>query len=235
MSNFADFNFITALRFISGLILLGIASFQDLKAREIEDYTWKLLLTFSLIFLFLDFLFYKKILAALKAPLLFISAYALVYLLERFGIFQSGDSKLILALSFIFPELPNENMIFPAFFMSVFSNAVLLSLLFPVSFLILNIYAILKGDFKFEGIESLIKIFSGYYKKGKEINKFEAVIPDSSLREFLIHANKAKFIEKKKIDSEKKFFVTPAIPFAFLIFYGFIVSFFFGDLVMFFI
>jgi|GEM_PF-3489827 len=219
------------LRFIFGSAFLLRASVQDLKEREIDDASWKGLLIVSVFLAVFEARNAKLTYAFLRLLLLLASAGILSFSLSRLGIMSTGDSKIIFALSVLFPSLPDGKFVFPAFFLSVFSNAVILTLAAPLYFFITNMKKTRTKEIKINSLKDVLRLFVGYYKEREDIGKFEAVLEGK----IFLRVNEPKLFEKAaEIEGNpKSIFVTPALPFVVFIFYGFLVSVFYGDLIYF--
>lgn len=220
------------LRLFIGSVFLFRASLQDLKSREIDDILWKGLLLSSA-FLAAAEAYSKNyiIYGFAKLLLLLASAGILSFLLRRFGTMSSGDAKIIFSLSVLFPSLlplQQNKFMFPAFFLSVFSNAVILSLSAPLYFFAANLKSIKAGKIKVSSLKGVVRLFIGYYKEEGKVEKFEARLEDKL---FLRVDEPGLFEKSASAQDDKAVFVTPALPFVVFIFYGFLASVFYGDLI----
>lgn len=214
-----------------GSVFLFRASLQDLKSREIDDISWKGLLLLSIFSAAVEAYSKNYVTYGIaRIPLLLAFAAILSFSLSYFGIMSSGDAKIIFSLSVLFPSLsalPQNNFVFPAFFLSVFSNAVLLSLTAPLYFFAVNLKNIKNGKIKIDSLKDFPKVFIGYYKEEGKVEKFEARLEGK----IFLRVDEPNLFEKSASEQQDKMvFVTPALPFVVFIFYGFLISVFYGDL-----
>jgi len=224
------------LRFFLGFFVLLGASIQDFRSREIDDISWKGLLVIS-VFLAAAEVYLKGYSAwnIARIILLLFSAGMLAFSLRYFGIIHDGEAKIIFSLSVLFPSLsalPPSRFVFNAFFLSVFANAVILSLAAPLYFFAFNLKRAKEKRISVRSVKDVLKFFIGYYKERGEVNEKTEVFLGE--RTFMRVDEPEVFERIKEIKNKSEIvFVTPALPFAVFIFYGFIASVFYGDLINF--
>ena len=185
-------------------------------------------------------------------PRLFISAgfiFVFVYILFQLGVFGGADAKSLIVLSIILPAYPKLQVFehsFPLnkplidlFAFGIFGNAVLLTIIVPIS---LAVYNLIKMKAQ---VDKPLYIFIGYKTKISElankhiklIEKFEAIngAVKFQFKRGGVEINE-KVISELKTLSEKglikdEVWVTPGLPFMIPITLGFFVAIFYGDLI----
>jgi preflagellin peptidase FlaK len=158
-------------------------------------------------------------------PFIIITALAALFSvsLHYLGLVGGGDAKLLIALGAMFPFLQTSNFIMPVFFLSVFTNAVLISLLIPLIFFVLN----LKHLGGVRTPRDFLRLFVAYKKDAKDLGSFEAILDEDQL---FINSRK---VELGKVHREGEVWVTPAFPFVVFLTVGYLISIFYGDLLSF--
>lgn len=207
------------LRAISSLLLLFYASFLDLKHREIESKVWQSMVALGVLFLLID-------VYSVKNPKIFISFVLILGIavifsvsLHYLGLIGGGDAKILIGLAAVFPFLPRGNFILPAFFLSVFTNAIFLALLIPAGFFAAN----LKHLGSVRSPKELFRLFIARKKDAKDVGEFEAVLNGGR---FFINTKNVEFGSGGR---SGEVWVTPAVPFVILLTAGFIISAVYGD------
>jgi len=228
------------IRLVVGVVILGYASYTDIKTRRASNILWVIMGIIGAVLLVIQYLYTDSFDAGRIAYLVFIPIMIImVYVMFQLRlIFGGADAKALMALSILLP-LPTLSWI-PAslnlnlplgetklpYCWGVFINALLLFLFVPITLLIFNI---LKRDFKFP------HCFIGY-KMSLEKAKQKFVWPLEKIVD-----GKSKFVympkefdteeELKKFEQQniKEIWVTPKIPFMIPLLAGFICAFIFGD------
>ncbi|MFQ5800437.1 MAG: prepilin peptidase [Candidatus Hydrothermarchaeales archaeon] len=207
------------LRILSSLPILYYASFLDLKHREIDSRLWQSMVVLGVLFLLTDVYTVKNL--KLFIPFVFILGIAVVFSvsLHYLGLIGGGDAKMLIGLAAMFPFLPSGNFILPAFFLSVFTNAIFIALLIPLWFFVsnLNLLPELKSPRDF------LRLFVARKKDAKDVGGFEAVLDDDR---FFISTKNVEFGSGGR---SGEVWVTPAVPFVVLLAAGFVISIVYGD------
>ncbi len=158
----------------------------------------------------------------LLLPFAIILAIAVVFsvTLNYFGMIGGGDAKLLIGLGAMFPFLPKGSFILPTFFLSVFTNAILLGLLINLWVFLLN----LKNLRDVRSLKEFARLFGAYKKDARDVSQFEAVLDEGRL-----------FIGSKNVEFGRgvrkgEVWVSYALPFAAFITVGFVISVTYGDL-----
>jgi preflagellin peptidase FlaK len=175
--------------------------------------------------------------------------FAFVYVLFQIGVFGGADAKSLIVLSIIlpaYPELQAFDYRFPLnkplidlFAFGIFGNAVLLTIIVPIS---LAVYNLAKMGLH---VDKPLYIFIGYKTKISElankhiklIEKFEVVngAVNFHFKRGGVEINE-KIISELKALSEKglikdEVWATPGLPFMISITLGFFAAIFYGDLI----
>ena len=138
------------------LSALGIAAWQDIKRREVDDAVWTLSIPAALS------------ISACEAglgiidPFLLASSLALALfmglLLYRFGLYGGADVKALLLIASAYPSYPPDTSLplwrlFPLPLLAAVAAATLLSAAYPISILISNLMLMARGDDPLRGVE----------------------------------------------------------------------------------
>ena len=213
-------------------IMLAMASYFDIKYREVQDKFWIPFFIIGAVLTAYDYYIgtpgFALVPLALSIGLTSGIAWA-AYFLHLYG---GADAKAIMVLSLLFPVYQDVQSLhgFGAF-MS-FTNSILLTALLPAAFLLINLGKMSKGGKIFQGFEeesgfSKFKaLFLGYRRK--QAGKY-----DFSL-EKIVDGKKRFHISLGKIDEDftkgSDIWVTPGIPLLVFVLLGFIVTVVVGDL-----
>lgn len=222
------------IRLITGIVVLGYASYTDWKSRTAPNILWLVMGGIGAVLLAIQFFMIgiDQIMYLIFIPIMWI----LMYVLFQIGVmFGGADAKAIMALAVLVPlfpllgPLPVWESLMP-FSWVVFVNALLLFLAIPLT---LFFYNLIKKDLSFP--QSML----GYkmpLKKAKDAfvwpmehivdGKMKLVLrpSDDDLQE--VYAQ----LSKEKVESV---WVTPKIPFMIPLLAGFVVAFVAGDILSF--
>lgn len=212
--------------------MLAIASYFDIKEREVQDKFWIPFFAAGSIFTAYDFylgivgydLFQLAIAIGLTSALSWGA-----YFLHLYG---GADAKAITALSLIFPIYQTQNAFHIFGALMTFTNSILLTALLPLFFLIVNSLKISRGE----------KIFEGFEKESKA-SKFKAIFLGTRRKQ----AGRFDFSLEKTVDGRRRFYfslgkvdedfatgkdiwVSPGIPLLVFVLLGFIAMLLFGDI-----
>ncbi|UCF11940.1 MAG: prepilin peptidase [Thermoplasmatales archaeon] len=220
------------IRLVVGVIILSYASYTDIKTRRAANMLWILMGSIGAILLAIQYFTtgFDNILYLVFIPIMIVFMYVLFRLKLIFG---GADAKAIMALAILVPLEPAildfplwKESIMP-FSWIIFSNAVILFILIPLSLLIYNIikrnvkfpycvlgYKMSIGTAKQSFVWPLEKIKNGKRRFSYIPKEFDA---DEGFKVF----------EDKGI---KEIWVTPKIPFMIPLLAGFLVSFILGDI-----
>ena len=211
------------------------ASYSDWVSREVDDKVWiisgviggaltalDLLLTWSLRYL---------ILALISIGV----GCGLAYAFYCFGFYGGADAKAVMVISIGLPLYYPRMMLHPFTGLASLSNGLLISLMMPVSMLIINLSAILRGEDLFEGFEhesrirKLAALFFGIRVKDARRRKFWLPLEEEKDGRRYFNFNILTFeLEEPKRDD---CWVTPGLPLLLFITAGLLIFIFLGDLI----
>jgi preflagellin peptidase FlaK len=222
--------------------------YSDIKTRRVSNNVWLVMLAGGAFFVVTDISTYGT---AYLQRLLISSGFIFVfiYILFQIGVFGGADAKSLMVLSIILPVYPKLQIFeysFPLnkplidlFAFGIFDNAVLLTIIVPIS---LAVYNLTRMGLH---IDKPAYIFIGYKTKISEltsrhiklIEKFERV---NGMVKFRFKRGGVEIDEKIISEltalSEKglikdEVWVTPGLPFMISITLGFFIAIFYGDLI----
>ncbi|WP_457555119.1 prepilin peptidase [Candidatus Pyrohabitans sp.] len=205
------------------LLLLLYASLLDWRYREINEASWLGLLLLGAVFALAEYTS-----SGSPSPILHLListgiTAALIVPVAYLGLMGGGDAKILLGIAAVFPAPPADVVtLFPLFSLSVFANAIVLSLALPLFFFIKNLRHI--KDVR--SFSQLYALFLGYKKHSSEIKPYEAVYGDGRKFSFILRTD----AELGKAEKEGEVWVTPAVPFVIPITLGVLMSALYGDL-----
>lgn len=227
---------------------LVYSCYSDIKTRRVSNNVWLVMLIGAIFFVLYDIATY----GAAYLPRLLISAgfiFVFVYILFQLGIFGGADAKSLIVLSIILPAYPKFQIFeysFPPnkplidlFAFGIFGNAVLLTIIVPIS---LAVYNLIKMK---AHVDKPLYIFIGYKTKISElankhiklIENFEAVngAVKFHFKRGGVEINEEIISELKTLSErgliKNEVWVTPGLPFMIPITLGFFVAVFYGDLI----
>ncbi len=236
------------LKIIFCMPFLIYSCYSDIKTRRVSNNVWLVMLAGGIFFVLYDISTY----GAAYLPRLFMSAgfiFVFVYILFQFGIFGGADAKSLIVLSIILPAYPKlqafdysfplNKPLIDLFAFGIFGNAVLLTIIVPIS---LALYNLTRMGLH---INKPAYIFIGYITKISElanrhiklIEKFEVVngAVKFHFKRGGVEINEKVISELKTLSEEgllkDEVWVTPGLPFMIPITLGFFVAMFYGDLV----
>lgn len=219
------------IRFVVGVGVIGYASYTDIKTRMASNVLWVIMGSVGAVLLVVQYFTVglENLLALVFIPILIAVVYVLFYVGLIFG---GADAKAIMALSILTPLWPRlygfplHPSVMP-FAWTVFSNAIILFLFIPPTFLVYNL---VKGDVEFP--YALI----GYRMSVEEAKKrfvwpLERVVDGKRKLMFMPEEfDTIEYIEQLEKNGRKKIWVTPKVPFMIPLLVGFVFAFFFGDI-----
>jgi preflagellin peptidase FlaK len=206
--------------------MLGIASYTDVKKREVSDFLWVGFGIIAVALIFLEPNFEDSLLSIgislIVAPF--------VLLIWRFGLFGGADAFAVIVLAVLAPQITLTNNVVTPF--TVLTNTVLLSIIPMFVNLIRNLMQLGMKNNIFEGfVESksrrILAMFVGYKAKNP---KYSFSIERKAgkkkkLNLSLQHAEYAQFCNTPNT------WVTPGVPYMLFIAGGFIIQLIYGDII----
>ena len=211
------------------------SSYSDWISREVDDKVWivsgivgGILTTLDLV---LIWSFRYLTLTLISIAIGCILAYAFYY----FGFYGGADAKAIMVISISLPLYYPPMRLHPFTGLASLSNGLLLSLIIPISMLILNLSTILRGEKIFEGFEheskirKLAAIFLGMKVKDARRRRFWLPLEEERNGRRYFSFNILTF-ELKKPERDDCW-VTPGLPLLLFITAGFLTFILLGDVI----
>lgn len=218
---------ITTIRIFLAILMLCIASYTDIKKREIDDRIWMIFGGLSVVMLvFVPDLSHSLVTIGVS---LIVAPIAL--LVWRIGFFGGADAFALIVLASLVPGATFANSQINPF--TTLIDAVLLSIIPVFVNVIRNVVSMLKHEDIFNGFENetqknkIIAIFVGHRSKHPKFS-FSIEKKEGNLRKLdftLKNADNAEFC------SSSDTWVTPGVPYMIYIFGGFIVQLVYGDMI----
>lgn len=218
---------VTTVRICLAILMLSIASYTDIKKREIDDRIWMIFGGLSIVMLvFVPDLSHSLVnigVSLIVAPI--------ALLVWRMGFFGGADAFALIVLASLAPGVTFANSPISPF--TTLIDAVLLSIIPVFVNVIRNVVSILKHENIFSGFENetqknkIIAMFVGHRSKHPKFS-FAIEKKDGNLRKLdftLKNADSAEFC------SSSDTWVTPGVPYMIYIFGGFVVQLVYGDVI----
>jgi len=211
------------------------SSYSDWVSREVDDKVWIIsgiiggaLTTLNLL---LTWSFRHLILALISIGFGCGLAYAFYY----FGFYGGADAKAVMVISIGLPLYYPRMRLHPFTGLASLSNGLLISLIMPISMLIINLSTILRGEDIFMGFEhesrirKLAALFFGIRVRDAKRRKFWLPLEEErgGRRYFSFNILTFELEEPKRDDC----WVTPGLPLLIFITAGFLTFILFGDLI----
>ena len=215
-----------SLRIIIALSMLGIATFLDLKTREIHDFYWMVFGGITIVLLVVQF-DNSEYIDSLIISTLFLIPISLA--LWYFGVFGGADAFALIILSVLVPSFTlSDNLVSP---ITILANASIFAIIPMFVNAAINLKKIMFDENIFEGFdESLFKkiiaCFIGTRQKTPKHSFSIETIKDGKKKfDFSFH-----HAEHAVYCNTENSWVTPGLPFLLYITLGFITQLFFGDI-----
>jgi len=130
---------------------LLVASYQDYKTREIEDYVWIVLGLIGGILTGIELFLLENVSLVIVVIVSFFIASGLGLILYRFGLVGGADAKALMALGIVLPYYPLIKIkpvfpVYPTFVVSIFENSVLLSASMVLYYFVKNLLLVIRGE-----------------------------------------------------------------------------------------
>ena len=218
---------VKSIGILAALLMFGIASYTDIKKREIDDIIWIIFGGLSAVLIF----FTPDILHAITIVVISLIVTPIALLVWRMGFFGGADAFALIVLAALAPNATfSQSQINP---FTTLTNAVILSIIPVIVNILRNIISILKHedifrDFKNETRKNkIIALFIGYRSKNPKFS--------FSIEKRIGNLRKLDFSLKNADDTEfcssPDTWVTPGIPYMIYIFGGFVVQLVYGDMI----
>jgi len=148
------------LAILASLSLLSYASVEDIKKREISDRVWLALILFGVLVRFMDVMANPTLDHAFDLTVSMAVPIGLFLLMYYLGLlFGGADAKAFMCMALTVPKPPTSvpiinGYLLPFYVLSIFNNAILLSLSMILLNLAYNVSWLLKGHPLFDGLEA---------------------------------------------------------------------------------
>lgn len=223
--------YLDVARLMLGTVILGYASYTDLKTRLASNILWIIMVITGGILLLIQYftIGFTNIYYLLFIPIMI----GLFFVMYQLGLlFGGADAKALMAIAILVPIQPNiynypiVKTLLPFSFV-IFFNALILFLAIPIG---LFLYNISKKSFK------LPHMFLGYKTtitnaKQKYVWPLEKIV-DGKIKLMYMPKNFETEEEYDKLEKHglKEIWVTPKVPFMIPLLAGFVFSFIVGDI-----
>ena len=219
------------IRLIAGVLILGYASYTDIKTRRASNILWIIMATAGLLLLIIQYFTvgFTSIYYLLFIPIMI----GLFFVMYQLGLlFGGADAKALMAIAILVPTQPNliyypiAKTLLPFSFV-IFFNSLILFLAIPIG---LFLYNISKKNFK------IPHMFLGYKMtitkaKQKYVWPLEKIV-DGKIKLMYMPKNFDAEEEYQELEKHgfKEIWVTPKVPFMIPLLAGYIFSFIIGDI-----
>lgn len=218
---------VTTVRIFLAILMLSIASYTDIKKREIDDRIWMIFGGLSAVML----IFVPDLSHSLVTIGISLIVAPIALLVWRIGFFGGADAFALIVLASLAPGVTFANSQINPF--TTLIDAVLLSIIPVFVNVIRNVVSILKHEDIFNGFETesqknkIIAMFVGHRTKNPKFSfSIEKKVGNLRKLDFTLkNADSAEFC------SSSDTWVTPGIPYMIYIFGGFIVQLVYGDVI----
>ncbi len=233
-------DYLIILKIIFGGIILFHASYLDIKKREIEEWHWIVLVIVGLVHaIYLSFMF-QSFRPLLITGGVFFLMFGIALLLFYLGLFGGGDGKMLMGIGALLPSLPGKEYAFGLFPISVFDNALILSILLPIAILFYNIFRRdSPKEYDSGKIKKILAMLVGYRIKTENLSdKFypleEFKNGKRTIRLFIgdLDFDFGKYKDELNEKGLENLWATPGLPFVVPITFGYFVAVFFGDIML---
>ncbi|MGI0094395.1 MAG: A24 family peptidase C-terminal domain-containing protein [Nitrosotalea sp.] len=218
---------VTSVRIVVALLMLGIASYTDIKKREIDDRIWMIFGGLSVLLLF----FTPNVINSLTAIGISLLIAPVVLFVWRIGFFGGADAFALIVLAALAPESTfSISQVHP---FTTLINTVLLSIIPVLVNVTRNTLSVLRHQDIFKGFETetrkskIIAMFVGHRSKNPKFS-FSIEKSEGNLRKLDFTLKNA---DNEEFCSSSDTWVTPGIPYMIYIFGGFVIQLVYGDII----
>jgi len=230
----------TVLKISFGAIILLHASYLDVKKREIEEWHWIALVVIGFIHAIYLSISFESFSPIIFTAGVFLLMFALALILFYLGLFGGGDGKILMGLGALLPSLSGKEYAFGLFPISVFDNALIMSILLPV---VILFYNLAKRDspkeYESSKLKKIVAMMVGYRLKTDRLSdKFypleEFKEGKRMIRLFIgdLDFDVTKYKEALKEKGIKDLWATPGLPFVVPLTIGYLVAVLYGDIML---
>ena len=218
---------VNSIRIVLAVMMLAIASYTDIRKREISDIIWMVFGGLSFVILFFTPNIYNSLwtvgISLIVAPV--------ALLIWRFGFFGMADVFAFIVLASLAPGSTFvESQVNP---FTILTNTILLSIIPVVINILRNIISLIRHDDIFEGFENetrknkIIAMFVGHRSKHPRFS-FSIETREGNMKKMNFGMKNA---DSTEFCSSSDTWVTPGIPYMIYIFGGFVTQLVFGDII----
>jgi archaeal preflagellin peptidase FlaK len=218
---------ISNIRIILAVVMLAIASYTDIKKREIDDRVWMVFGGLSFVILF----FTPNIFNSFWTVGISLIVAPIALIIWRFGFFGGADAFALIVLAGLAPSATfTESQVNP---FTTLTNAVMLSIIPVVVNILRNVISLIRHDDIFKGFENetrknkIIAMCIGHRSKNPRFS-FSIETREGNTRKMDFGMKNADIAE---FCTSPDTWVTPGIPYLIYIFGGFIIQLVFGDII----
>lgn len=191
-------------------LFLAYSSVEDIKKREISDWVWLGMVAAGIVYMLIGQIPFSGF--ALSVTVCAVLALGLYHS----GLMGGGDGKMLIGLGAMMPYYGHSFI--PLFPLTVFANALIISLVVPVYMLFRN----LKDRNLIFSLKGLILMFTAYRVSRLQWYDAPLEFDEGGTR-------KVGIFPKDNGDIKGEVWATPQLPFLVFLFFGFIVSLCCGD------
>jgi len=218
---------VDGIRIILAVIMLGIASYTDIKKREIDDRIWMIFGGLSFVLLF----FMPNIYNSFWMVGIYLIVAPVALIVWRFGFFGGADAFALIVLAALAPGSTFvESQVNP---FTTLTNTVILSIIPVVINVLRNVIALIRHDDIFKGFENetrknkIFAMFIGHRSKHPRFS-FSIETLEGNVKKMNFGMKNA---DSTEFCSSSDTWVTPGIPYMIYIFGGFVIQLVFGDII----
>ncbi|MCC7572004.1 MAG: prepilin peptidase [Candidatus Methanofastidiosum sp.] len=228
------------LKIVIGGAVLFHASYLDIKKREIEEWHWVALAIIGFVHAIYVSLSFQSFMPLLFTAGVFLLMFGIALLLFYLGLFGGGDGKILMGLGALLPSLPGKEYAFGLFPISVFDNALILSIFLPIVILSYNLSRKDSPKGYDSGtVKKILAMMVGYRLNTERLSDKYYPLEEfkEGKRTIRLFIGDLDFdVKKYKEDLDEKgigtLWVTPGLPFVVPITFGYFIAVFFGDVML---
>ena len=216
---------VTSARMFLALAMVSVASFYDIKKREVHDLIWIIFVIPAAILIFFE----PNLFDALKSIGFAMILAPIAILLWRFGFFGAADALCLISLVFIAPlKTFSEFAVTP---LTPLTNAAIISIIPVMVNFFRNALSCLRSeeifkDFQETKFKKMLAMFLGYRAKNPKYG-FSIEVQENSVKKFDFSLKNADYTE---YCTKPNTWISPGIPYICYIAAGFVVQLFAGDI-----
>lgn len=218
---------VNSIRIILAISMLGIASYTDIRKREIDDKIWMIFGGLSFIILFFTPNIYNSF-WTIGISLIIAPAALIIW---RFGFFGGADAFAFIVLASLAPGLTFTGS--PVNPFTTLTNTAILSIIPILMNIMRNVISLIRRDNIFAGFENetkknkIIAMLIGHRSKNPKFS-FSIETCEGNVKKMNFGMKNA---DSTEFCSSPDTWVTPGIPYMIYIFGGFVTQLIYGDII----